>query len=101
MRMSVVVKGMKLPDMCGHCRFATAFDCKATGNFIIDHSVRNADCPLDEVPEPHGDLIDREGLQDIIGQLNLNWEYGQGVSDCWDALLDAPAIIPASEEVET
>lgn len=49
---------------------------------------------------PHGDLIDREGLQDIIGQLNLNWEYGQGVSDCWDALLDAPAIIPASEDGE-
>lgn len=50
------------------------------------------------VPEPHGDLIDREELQHIIGQFSLNWEYGQGVSDCWDALLDAPTIIPESEE---
>jgi len=50
-----------------------------------------------EVHEPHGDLIDREELQHIIGQFSLNWEYGQGVSDCWDALLNAPTVIPASE----
>lgn len=105
--MSVLVEGMEMPKSCFNCRCPRA--CQAINRridemdrtewFPQDH--RHSDCPLIEVHEPHGDLIDREELQHIIGQFNLNWEYGQGVSDCWDALLNAPTIIPASEEGET
>ena len=96
--MGVYIKDMQLPDMCGHCRFAAAFDCEVTGKFIVDHKVRNADCPLIEITEPHGDLIDRQELCGVIEQLVFYWDYGRHIPDCWNALLDAPTIIPASEE---
>ena len=48
--------------------------------------------PLVEIPD-HGRLIDADALEHIIGKFSLNWEYGNGVSDCWNALLEAPTII--------
>ena len=57
---------------------------------------RHTDCPLVEVPAGHGRLIDADALEHVIGKFSLNWEYGNGVSDCWNALLAAPTIIPAS-----
>ena len=53
-------------------------------------------CPLIKIP-PHGRLIDADALEHIIAQFSLNWEYGQGISDCWDALLAAPTVIEAEE----
>ena len=60
--MSVLIKGMEMPDKCRHCRFSSDFDCAVTGHFIPTHSIRQLDCPLVEVPTPHGDLIDRDKL---------------------------------------
>ena len=37
---------MKMPETCGKCRFATAFDCMANGQFIPDHDKRAPHCPL-------------------------------------------------------
>ena len=53
-------------------------------------------CPLIKIP-PHGRLIDADALEHIIAQFSLNWEYGQGISDCWDDLLAAPTVIEAEE----
>lgn len=61
---------------------------------IIPGTKKRDDCPLVELPS-HGRLIDADALEHIIAQFSLNWEYGQGVSDCWDALLAAPTIIEA------
>ena len=47
------------------------------------------------LPEGHGRLVDADALESIIGGFSLNWEYGQGVSDCWDALISAPTILEA------
>lgn len=52
------------------------------------------------LPKGHGRLIDADALKHIIGQFSLVWEYGQGVSDCWDALLAAPTIIEADKEAQ-
>jgi hypothetical protein len=60
MSMGVYIKGMEMPDKCGHCRFATAFECEVTKNFITTFNVRQADCPLVPVA-PHGRLIIEEG----------------------------------------
>ena len=30
----VYIRGMEIPERCGKCRFATAFDCLVTKNFI-------------------------------------------------------------------
>ena len=59
--MSVLIKGMKMPEKCGKCRFATAFECQVTKNFITTFNVRQVDCPLVPVP-PHGRLIDADAL---------------------------------------
>lgn len=61
--MSILIKGMKIPDKCGHCRFATTFECQVTKNFITTFNVRQIDCPLIPIPD-HGDLIDRHKLYD-------------------------------------
>ena len=113
--MSILIKGMEMPKSCNDCRFleGDTMDglCHAANRWLddeefflwhqypdsedIDDSMP-ANCPLIEL-SPHGDLIDRDYLASIIGKLNLQWEYGDGVSDCWNAIMTAPTIIPASD----
>lgn len=108
--MSVLIEGMEMPDKCGHCRFATAFECEVTKNFITTFNVRQSDCPLIEVPEPHGRTIDADAL-DIYQraeaaraeyQEDEDNSYLEGMADglCEAAkqLSVARTIIPASEE---
>ena len=38
------------------------------------------------------DLIDREELLHIVGQMPLAWEYGQAVSDIYDIIKNQPTI---------
>ena len=56
---------------------------------------RHPECPLVEVSVPHGRLGDLDALAHIIGQHSLNWEYGEGVSDCWDDTIAAPTVLEA------
>ena len=62
--MSVLIKGMNTPKRCFDCMF-----CRSTlsGSFCIAlHGLSvtsmgiRTDCPLVELPEKHGDLIDRD-----------------------------------------
>ena len=65
--MSVIVKGMEMPECCYDCpfirtSFAGDYYC-AKGKGDEDdlkklYSQRMADCPLVEIPAPHGRLID-------------------------------------------
>ena len=92
--MSVLVRGMNMPKTCNECRFAYRGACIAN----IGREVKvDQICPLVEIPTPHGRLIDADAYGHIIGQFSLVWEYGEGVSDCWDALLAAPTIIQEEE----
>ena len=61
--MSVLIKGMDMPDSCGHCCMMTGTFCDVL-NIDVDPYYdgakhRNVCCPLVELPEKHGDLIDR------------------------------------------
>lgn len=65
-KMSVLIKGMEMPTQCYDC-YLIAVDpdkdglyCKHLKKDVNDWSSRLDDCPLVEVPTPHGDLIDRE-----------------------------------------
>ena len=73
--MGVYIKGMKMPKNCCDCPcYQDAYDfypyCMAIeeqrivggGHLEKDGKGRHKDCPLVEVPEPHGDLIDRQKL---------------------------------------
>lgn len=74
--MGVYVKSMKMPELCAECNFWDRCpklhavmrrddDYEWTFEDLIDAKddigILN-DCPLVEVPEPHGDLIDKARL---------------------------------------
>ena len=73
--MSVLIKGFIMPHCCDACSFSDWSNLHQTAvckvNYykpcFVDHSNeflkrRSDSCPLVEIPEPHGDLIDRAML---------------------------------------
>lgn len=72
--MSVLIKGMEMPKSCEDCALCTSDGyCMAMGGdslwdvlpeeaTFFPSDWKYEGCPLVEVPEPHGDLIDRDSL---------------------------------------
>ena len=61
--MSVLVRGMAMQKTCNDCGLRDSFDCWITDSYIESRfSKRNDNCPLVEIPTPHGDLVDRNEL---------------------------------------
>ena len=93
--MSVLIRGMKLPDNCLECPLETDYGtCGYYSLFVEaghDSEVwkRRDDCPLVEVP-PHGRLIDADALAAKCD--DPHWCVW--LSD----IEDAPTIIPAEED---
>ena len=65
--MSVLIKGMEMPALCQECDLYIEGACYAKGyrdyRSIMDMS-KPDDCPLIEIPTPHGRLIDADAIQD-------------------------------------
>ena len=71
--MAVLIEGMEMPKSCGSCKlfgashaiglFSPLGWCRVNGKEIFRLSEKADFCPLVEVPEPHGDLIDRDKLR--------------------------------------
>ena len=77
--MSIIVKGMEMPKNCGECSFlqesvwrGKMFPCVCVaGGFVVKPSetdLKDGLCPLVELPEKHGRLIDAEALIDMLEQ---------------------------------
>lgn len=68
--MSLIIKGFIMPLMCEECPCYDCDDysCKATGRGVIEYRYdgRPDNCPLVEIPTPHGDLIDKEPIKKFI-----------------------------------
>ena len=87
----LLIKGMEMPQSCSNCNwsrysFPNAW-CSMTHHKVDIEVAKNGrpdDCPLIEVPEPHGDLIDRDALPTPRVE--------------WEDIVNATAVIPASEE---
>lgn len=67
--MSIIVKGMKMPTTCTFCDLAHAMKtsdgsvrlaCGVKGDWQDTYTHRPAWCPLVELPEKHGRLIDAD-----------------------------------------
>lgn len=63
--MSVIVKGMEMPVMCSYCKFREPFIDSAYCHlaemdmeYEESDNCRHPNCPLVEIPTPHGRLID-------------------------------------------
>ena len=55
--MSILIEGMEMPDTCTRCDYIglnVAIGCKV----VTGTNGRADNCPLTEVPEPRGRLID-------------------------------------------
>lgn len=87
--MSVIIKGLDMPNTCGQCNLR-AFDewedeyCTVLCSDIQDHTKRLDSCPLVEIPNPHGRLKD-------VSELEKDGRFA------WRLAL-TPTILEAEEE---
>ena len=72
--MSVLIKGMKMPKGCGLCRFDDYGYCTMAKQYSGGSAThgRASFCPLVEVPEKHGRLVDGDVLWDAMSKYNDN-----------------------------
>lgn len=107
--MSILIKGMKMPSACCDCdllpeeiEWDGQWECpiteKIVHKYVEERKGKPPDCPLVEVPEPHGRLIDADALSSQFhkdtGRLHLITTHGF-VSECIE---DAPTVIEAEEQ---
>ena len=70
--MSVIVRGMDLPTNCAECRLCDTCECLRdfrTYEEVLDavedgDLTRDQNCPLVEIPTPHGRLVDLDKMVD-------------------------------------
>lgn len=99
--MSVLIKGMKMPEKCGSCdlfHVESPMHCtvvKGHKTVGAPYGMPRPDwCPLIEIPEPHGDLIDRNALEaDICPDWNGLYVPDNAYSE--KLIRNAPTIIEA------
>ena len=82
--MGVYIKGVDIPTNCTDCRYMPLVGCNPyQDNGLSPSHHRHRTCPLIEVPEPHGRLIDADEL--------IEWaeeEERTGLSLCIDKAED-------------
>lgn len=100
--MSLLIKGMNMPKHCGECGIDW---CHIWHRAENPTEKRPPDCPLSEVPTPHGDLIDIETVRkNLVEELQRNKDpfpyqsYYPSWNDAVIAMLSAPTIIQEEPE---
>lgn len=104
--MSVVVKGMKMPENCWECTGArlnvgvSIFGgiCPYCVKIVKDHNMqtgRHPECPIGALPDHHGRLVDADELN-FSSMLD---SIDQGIAE--ETVMDAPTIVEAEAKHET
>lgn len=98
--MSILIKGKKMPSGCRQCEFCGFGGvhcelnvCRFTGQSQDSNlQGRMTDCPLIEIPDSHGRLIDADALR-----TKYHWtdNFYETVYVEVEDIDDAPTIIPA------
>lgn len=82
--MSLIIKGMDMPKSCRYCAIKELHNddgqesvcqliCgKSVEEYIYCVDKRHPDCPLVEVPTPHGDLIDKNRIMYELGESTMS-----------------------------
>ena len=90
--MSVLIKGMKMPESCCKCEYSYCEPisglsrCKLTNLFIHDDNDKFPEsCPLVELPEHHGRLVDADYLEKHAGE----WLSTYNLIDSAETIIDA------------
>ena len=66
--MSVLIKGIKMPEDCFSCPLKEEGFCNITNAYAGRINKRNSDCPLVELPEHHSRLIDADAVTNKYGE---------------------------------
>ena len=103
--MSIIVKGMKMPTTCTFCDLAHAMKtsdgsvrlaCGVKGNWQDTYTHRPAWCPMVEIPEKHGRLIDADYMRLRVDIKGTN-KYGM-LDDNIRVFIDQqPTVIEAED----
>ena len=96
--MSVLIKGMKMPKKCLWCPLQYIGFCQVTKTDVNSDLGRRADdCPLVELPEKHGRLIDADALttDNIVSKAMI---FGGQVCYSRSDIDNAPTVIEAEKE---
>ena len=102
--MSVVIKGMEMPNACCHCPGSDSAGCAVTGRVMTTEEMAGmleniGDCPAHPLPEKHGRLIDADALI----RDHFSPEHRIALSEANKAWMrkiinDAPTIVEAGSE---
>ena len=106
--MSVIVKGMEMPKNCAECRFWSVCEClKDYEDYVsvlesVDDGdlVRDDNCPLVEVKEPHGDLADKDKLMQEVMDSDLDHLQRDDWKEVIQIVSDAEVVIEAEGSEE-
>ena len=116
--MSVLIKGMEMPKSCWNCPCSSYYDrtyqvlCDLTEKRLDDkpwRSGRDSDCPLVEIPTPHGRLGDLDALWDRMYKYSDNEGAKMPFGDddfmihrdsACELIEDAPTVIEAEGREE-
>jgi len=104
--MSVLVKGMEMPENCRDCEFWCMYRnshrmyCKSI-NRQLEADEENeigkkrlSDCPLIEVPVPHGRLIDADALLEDVRKNSVSYSADDFAHEWVDV---QPTVIEAED----
>ena len=115
--MSVLIKGMRMPETCDDCQFHRyhshyEYVCVATPlfypmNLANSKNIRKDWCPLVELPEKHGRLINADALMDIfadrLAKVSVRYGIDSAVAGAFSGamkLLDVQPTVIESEGEE-
>ena len=94
----MILVNIKKPECCDECVFMETQDSGWGNEYICSVSKEeicdDINCPIVEVPEQHGDLIDRDELLEYAFRYKFAGSSGSKVVFV-SRIKDAPAIIPA------
>ena len=107
--MSILIKGMRMPEDCVDCNCSELYGDGYLYCELVDkrfecailNGERPSDCPLIEVPDGHGRLIDADALKSYMKECKIENAmviYATGYARGF--INNAPTIIPADEEKE-
>ena len=100
--MSVLIK-TEMPKGCWACPFAVGkhYECLFTKkSYNWGLTTRPSDCPLIEVPTPHGDLADKDKLIQEFMDSDLDHLQRDDWKEVIQIVADAPTIIEAEGREE-
>lgn len=102
--MSVIIKNMEMPQKCGQCKLYHAeypMYCMAVeGHRTVGapYGMQRPDwCPLVEVKEPHGDLVNKDKLMQDVMDSDLDHLQRDDWKEVIQIVADAPTVIEGSE----